>query len=74
MRLSTWKMAVLCGIAIYTRSYPHYPQEKQGNRKLFLWKPYGTDVLCRNHKNVKKAKKTGKPLDFLNVKKFQTIV
>lgn len=37
--LSTYKMADFRGVKIYTRSYPHYPQEKQGNRETFLWKP-----------------------------------
>ena len=67
-------MAVLCGLPIYTRSYPHYPQEKHGNEEMFLWKPPRTDVLCRNHKNAKTLKKMGKPLDVFNVKKFRSIL
>lgn len=63
-------MAVLCGLPIYTRSYPHYPQEKHGNEEMFLWKPPRTDVLCRNHKNAKTLKKWENHLTFLMSKSF----
>lgn len=67
-------MAVLYGLAIYTRSYPHYPQEKHRNEEMFLWKPLRTNVLCRNHKNTKTSKKMEKSLDVFNVKKFLPIL